>query len=107
MSESKTFDLYAVLAVTHRLPSDLDQFVEIIGFLAGGPVNTLAWAHVREVGARWLFHQHPQLLTIPPAPDFDGDEAAMDAWADTRKQALGAELTINPVPAAWWDVMAP
>lgn len=103
-SDGRVFDLYSVLIVTHRMPAELERYLEIIHFLAGGPVHTLAWPGVREVGARWLFHQHPQLLTVPPRPDFDeNDEAGMDAWVDQYRSTVGTELTISPVPAEWWS----
>jgi hypothetical protein len=100
-TDERQFDVYDVLAVTHRLPATGSQFQGILEYVSGqslpGPSHALG---VREPSAEWLFEQHPQLRDVPPLPDFHDDERAMDEWADQQKARLGAtELTVRPLPA--------
>lgn len=99
-TEERKFDVYDVLAVTHHLPSTGSQFRGILEHISGqtllGPTNALG---VQEPCARWLIEQHPQLNTVPAPPEFNGDERAMDAWADQQKARLGTnELPVKPLP---------
>ncbi|NKE62951.1 hypothetical protein FXN61_42015 [Lentzea sp. PSKA42] len=95
---TKNFDLYTVLAVTHRLPSDLGPYVEILSWMVGKTVNQFEWISAHPICGEALAEQHPQLRDIPAAPDFDGDERRMDAWADEQKARIGvSSLPVAPL----------
>jgi hypothetical protein len=95
----RKFDLYAILAITHHLPSEARQFQEILEYVSGVPIPAPSHAlGVVEPCAAWLIEQHPQLRDVPAVPDF-ADEAAMDAWADEQKARIGVtELPVRPLP---------
>jgi hypothetical protein len=96
----RDLDLYTVLAITHHLPSAGGPYRDALEYLSGvslpGPSHALG---VVEPCAQWLFEEHPRLREVPAVPDFAGDEAAMDAWADEQKARLGVtELPVRPLP---------
>lgn len=87
---TKTFDLYNILVLTHRLPSYLDQYVEILSWMVGKNVNQFEWISAHPVCGEALAEQHPQLRDIPAAPDFHDDEHLMNAWVNEQKARIGA-----------------
>ncbi|WP_018686341.1 hypothetical protein [Actinokineospora enzanensis] len=105
MGVTRSFDLYAVLSVTHRLPSKWSMHQAILEFITGtqieSPVGVLP---ARPACREWILGQHPQLRGIPRRPDFaDDDYAGMDAWADALKRQYGAELEIAAMPVGHWQ----
>jgi hypothetical protein len=101
---TRCFDLYSILAITHRLPSSAEAYEEIITFMIDGPftVSTLnVMLGVVDDCREELFRQHPQLHSIPPIPFFDDDEQAMDDWCDSQKARLGVTaLPVEPLRSA-------
>lgn len=98
--QARGFDLDTILAITHHLPSAARPYRDILEFISGvdipAPTHALG---VVEPCAQWLFEQHPRLREVPAVPDFRGDEAAMDTWADKQKARLGVtELPVAPLP---------
>lgn len=104
MSNAKSFDLYSILAVTHRLPSTALQYRTILAHIMGIEVEQMTGAGMAALTvapecARWLLEQHPQLRDIPAPPDFHEDTDAMDAWAAEQVTQLGADrLLVAPLP---------
>lgn len=104
MSDKVEFDLYSILAVTHRLPSTARQFRTILAHILGVEIDQVPGAGLAALTvapdcALWLLEQHPQLRNIPAPPDFDGNEEAMDVWAAKQAEVLGTErLLITPIP---------
>ena len=98
---SHNFDLYTILAVTHRLPSDHKPYQELITYMINEPftVSTLnVMMGVVDLCREDLFRQHPQLHDIPPIPEFHDSERAMDEWCDAQKAALGVTtLPVEPL----------
>lgn len=93
---SRQFDLYAILAMTHRLPCSINDHLELQQHILQRPPSTGMWAQECK---DWLLEQHPQLHQVPPIPDFHDDEAAMDKWADQQKALLGTiNLLVTPLP---------
>ncbi|MDS0137574.1 MULTISPECIES: hypothetical protein [unclassified Amycolatopsis] len=103
MNHTKEFDLYSILAVTHRLPSTALQYRTILAHMAGRDVSQIGGAGVSALTLApecraWLLEQHPQLNQIPTSPDFD-DDADMDAWAAEQAALIGADhLPVTPLP---------
>ncbi|MFD0687356.1 hypothetical protein [Actinomadura fibrosa] len=99
---TREWDLYVILSVTHRLPVDLDPWLEILGFLIGDTgIGVVQGAAAQKEARDWVFTQHPQLRDIPAVPDFaEGDDAAMDEWANRYKQRYGQTLPLRPLPQA-------
>ncbi|WP_370970080.1 hypothetical protein [Amycolatopsis sp. cg9] len=104
MSPAKDFDLYSILAVTHRLPSGALQYRTILAHIVGRDVDQIGGAGMSALTLgpecrAWLLEQHPQLNRIPAPPDFHGDEAAMDAWAAEQAALIGTDhLPVAPLP---------
>ncbi|WP_020657267.1 hypothetical protein [Amycolatopsis benzoatilytica] len=102
--DTREFDLYSILAVTHRLPSNALPFRTILAHITRRELAAMPGAGVSAltVGAEcraWLLEQHPRLRDIPLPPDFHDDEAAMDAWADEQAARLGVDrLPVAPLP---------
>ncbi|WP_236788091.1 hypothetical protein [Amycolatopsis sp. GM8] len=98
--QAKEFDLYTILAITHHLPITARPYRDILEYLSGVPIPAPTHAlGVVEPCAEWLIEQHPPLRDVPAVPDFQGDEAAMDNWADEQKARLGvSELAVRPLP---------
>lgn len=97
---SRHFDLYTVLSVTHGLPVTGPPYKDILEYLTGLSLpSPLAALPHREPCAAWLLEQHPVLRTLSMPAFGDGDELAMDRWADECKAAIGAhELPVAPLP---------
>ncbi|MGV9361957.1 hypothetical protein [Amycolatopsis sp. NPDC003731] len=104
MSPAKEFDLYSILAVTHRLPAGALQYRTILAHMVERDVDQIAGAGVSALTLApecraWLLEQHPQLNQIPAPPDFHDDEAAMDAWAAEQAARIGTDhLPVTPLP---------
>jgi hypothetical protein len=102
--DTHEFDLYSILAVTHRLPSNALQFRTILAHITRRELAAMPGAGMSAltIGAdcrAWLLKQHPQLREIPLPPDFHDDEAAMDAWAAEQAARLGVDrLPVAPLP---------
>jgi hypothetical protein len=97
--------LYDILSVTHGLPTELDPYLEILGFMVGERLTVVTALPARDLCAPWLLEQHPQLRDVQ-MPDFPtdrtGGEAAMDAWVDSLTPALGSRLPVSPLPPGRW-----
>jgi hypothetical protein len=104
MSDTKDFDLYSILAVTHWLPSTALQFRTILAHLIRREVNDMPGAGMSALTIQptcrdWLLELHPQLHEVPAPPDFHGDESAMDAWAEAQAVRLGVDrFPVEPLP---------
>jgi hypothetical protein len=99
-SRSRSFDLAAVLAVTHHLPIEASRFRAILQHLTGidfdGP---LAASLYQPCCAAWLAEQHEQLRVLVRPAMAEGDHATQDRWVDDVAEALGTRtLDIVPLP---------
>lgn len=95
----RVFRLYDVLAVTHHLPSVGSDYQAILEYLSGEPIPAPTHAlRVADECRTWLLEQHPELCDVPPCPDFQSDEAAMDAWCAEQALRVGETMTLDPLP---------
>lgn len=97
-TNAKNLDLYSILAITHHLPIHLTPYLAILEFMTGEKLSAIEWPRAHAECADWLLEQYPQLRDVV-MPDFaEGDEAAMDAWADEQKAKFGSTLPVLPLP---------
>lgn len=100
-SDTRSFDLAAILSITHSLPIKAQPHVELLEWITGhtmpGPLAALPY---RKLCVDWLTGAHPQLLDLTK-PGFDeSDHAAQDAWVDEVAAQLGTRtLPVTPMPA--------
>jgi hypothetical protein len=107
-SQVRDWDLYAILAVTHGLPSLWDDYAALLEFLTGRSGLTPMLAIAAKIESEtWLLELHPQLGQISSPVGGWPDEDAMDAWADQQRARYGATLPIRPIPADRRDTRDP
>lgn len=113
MTDSREFDLYDILAVTHGLPADWPHYRAILEYISGAAVpEPVRCIGVKPACEEWLFEQHPQLREVPPVPRSlrtdAATDAAMDAWAEEQRTRLGMTmLPVRPLPPDRADFGSP
>ncbi|MEV8600461.1 SpoIIE family protein phosphatase [Streptomyces griseoviridis] len=98
---TRTFDLAAVLSITHSLPIEAGPHIAILQHLTGiefdGPMGALLY---RRPCRHWLLETHPGLRAVVRPDMPEEDYAAQDRWVKEVAATLGTStLDVTPVPA--------
>jgi len=97
--QSRIFGLYDVLALTHGLPRLSAVFRANLEYLAGVKLTGTAPVGAVQPCREWLLEQHPALRDVPEPPDFHGDMAAAERWANDQCRRLKAiGFVVRPMP---------